>query len=139
MSAPDFTHHVTVRLRETDAAGVVFFARYFDLLHTAFEAMLEARGLGVGAIIAEGDYALPIVHAECDYGRPLRAGDAVAIHIAAERVGKTSFTLRYTVERGGAAVSRAKTVHVCVDLATGRKRALPEPVTAALAGPPAGP
>lgn len=64
-----------VRFQDVDAAGVVFFARYFDLVHDAYAAFLESRGHPLASMFATPAWILPLRHAEADYLRPLRLGD----------------------------------------------------------------
>lgn len=126
-----FTTHV--RMRDTDAAGVIYFANQFTLAHQGFEHYLEEEGLGLGLVFAERDYRFPIVHAEADYRAALRVGDELAIEMTAERVGSTSFTLVFRVfNKAGREVGLVRTVHVAVDRDTWSKRPLPPELRAAV-------
>ncbi len=116
-----------VMLHDTDAAGVLFFAHLFRHAHDAYEAFMAARGLLLHRIIAEGEWGLPLVHAEADYTRPLHHGDVVAVHLEVESMGERSFTLGYRFECKGACCATARTVHVAVDR-SGRAIGLPETV-----------
>jgi 1,4-dihydroxy-2-naphthoyl-CoA hydrolase len=129
-----FEYESTVRLRETDAGGVMFFARRFDLMHDAYEAFMEARGLSIAKILADGAYMLPVVHAECDYSAPLATGDVVRVHVEVEEVRTRRFTMRYTVEGAGRAAGTGRTVHVAVDMQTRRAVPLPLEVCEVLKG-----
>jgi 1,4-dihydroxy-2-naphthoyl-CoA hydrolase len=116
----------TIRMADTDAAGVLFFAAQFRIAHEAFEAFLESVGISLRGILAGGEYALPIVHAESDYQAPLRVGDVVTVELRADRVGRTSFRLRYRFRKPrGLEVGSSSTTHVAVSPATGRPRPLP--------------
>lgn len=128
-----YTFETTVRLHDTDAAGVIFFARQLTLAHSAFEHFLESVGLGLGPMLEHADYRIPIVHAEADYKAPIRVGDRLRIHITAGRIGSTSFTLDYRLtNQRGVEVGRARTVQVSVDRERWTKRELPAELRAAL-------
>lgn len=128
-----FTHTVTVRLRDTDAAGILFFARQFELIHDAFEEFMASHGAGMRYIFAEAPYALVIVHAESDYAAPVRVGDTLAIQVRVECMGAKSFTMGYTLTNGGGTVvGRAKTIHVPIDKATRQATGVPESLREAL-------
>lgn len=129
-----FEYETTVRLRETDAGGVMFFARRFDLMHDAYEAFMEARGLSIARIIAEGAYMLPVVHAECDYSAPLITGDRVRVSVDIEEVRSRRFTVRYTVQGPERSAGSGRTVHVAVDMQTRRAIALPDALRRVLNG-----
>jgi 1,4-dihydroxy-2-naphthoyl-CoA hydrolase len=122
----------TVRLHDTDAGGVVYFAHQLRIAHEAFEAFLDSVGIGVARLIDDGCH-LPIVHAEADFTAPLRVGDLVTVEVAADRIGETSFTVLYRfLKSGRTAAGNARTVHVALDAKAGAKRKIPEPLRAAL-------
>ncbi len=127
-----FTYPTRVRLHDTDAAGVLYFAHQFRLAHEAYEAFMEQSGFGLGAMLQKGALALPIVHAAADFRAPLRVGDDLAISLRAPRVGKSSFTLVCRFARGGRTAGHVTTVHAALDRRTGRKRALPARLRKAL-------
>jgi YbgC/YbaW family acyl-CoA thioester hydrolase len=123
-----FEYETGVKLQDTDAAGLVFFANHFKIAHAVYEAFMESIGCGLHLIIRESAYLLPIVHAEADYKAALSLGDALTISVTAD-VGKTSFTLSYDFKDGqGEMAARVRTVHVAVDKETGEKITLPDEV-----------
>lgn len=121
-----------IRLRHTDAAGVLFFAEQLVLVHETYETFLAEQGFSIRKILHEREYALPILHAESDFRRPLRVSDEVEIELIAERIGKTSFTLQHIVRHNEVVVGQGKTVHGCIDPTTGQKKQLPHALAAAL-------
>ena len=128
-----FDHPFQVRLHDTDAAGVLFFAHLLRHAHDAYEAWMEQAGQALPAWLAGGGPHLPLVHAEADYLAPLRHGDRVSVRLTLERLGETSFTLAYTFTTAdGRPAARARTVHAAA--AAGAKRPLPEGLRAALRG-----
>ncbi len=123
----------TIRLQHVDGAGVVFFARYFELAHLAYEDLLETVGHALPADLARSDLILPIVHAESDYRASLRLGERLCIEVSVREVKSRSFTLDYRfAKRDGTDVAQLQTVHVAVDAATGKATRLPEPLAQAL-------
>lgn len=124
-----FTHSVTIRLGQTDAAGVLFFARQFDLVHEAFEAWLESLDLPLGRLLASSPVACPVVHAEADYTAPLRVSDRVDIAVRVAAMTERSFTMAFVLSRpDGSRVGTARIVHACIDRASGRSVPLPDGV-----------
>jgi 1,4-dihydroxy-2-naphthoyl-CoA hydrolase len=127
------THHTTVRLSHTDASGRIFYSRLFELAHEALEELLTASDHPIARLCEETLVGLPVVHAEVDFKVPLRTGDRLAISVAPERLGKSSFTLLYRVNlEQGPEAAVVRTVHVAVDASTGTKMDLPAPFRAAL-------
>ncbi|MDZ7750767.1 MAG: thioesterase family protein [Gammaproteobacteria bacterium] len=110
-----FSHPTVIQLHHTDAAGILFFGRLFMLAHDAYQAFMAAVGLDLRRILEEGEYLLPIVHAEADFKAPLRVGDTVDIRVTVERLGQGSFTLAYEfVGEAGVVVATARTVHAAM-------------------------
>ncbi|NJO96449.1 MAG: hypothetical protein HC764_10845 [Pleurocapsa sp. CRU_1_2] len=56
-----------IYLSDTDAAGVVYFAKGLEICHQAYEESLIWGGISLKQMIQEGKIALPIVHAEIDF------------------------------------------------------------------------
>ena len=112
-------------MHEVDAAGVLFFAQQFRLVHDAFEAFMESKGLSLAKILDSEDFALPIVHAETDYKMPLSLGDRIIIKLNLKEIGETSFTLAHEIFKEGRLAGKGETVHVSVDKKTGAKIPLP--------------
>ncbi len=130
-----FQHELVIRLRHTDAAGVMFFARIFDVAHEAYEAMLESIGHPIPAELSRALHVIPIVRAEADYRTALRMGDRVRVDVIVEKVGSRSFTLRYVLSKShGNVAGEVKTVHVVVSSETGKAVAMPDDFRGALLG-----
>jgi len=127
-----FTYKTKIRLHDTDAAGIIFFANQFKIIHDAYEEFLEKFDQSLQSIIKKTNYFQPIVHAESDYKAPVFAGDKIAITVKVGHIGKTSFSLEYTLKRGKTLVGKAKTVHVTIDQKTRKKIPLPSLLRRAL-------
>ncbi len=128
-----FTCQTSIKLRDTDAAGVLFFANYFALAHDAYEAFMDGQGINFGREIREGGYIIPVVHAESDYRVPLWAGEAVTITVTVEKVRRRKFTLAYVFHNAeGRRACSLRTTHVVVNQKTGKSVPLPANVARAL-------
>ena len=75
-------HSVTVRLHHTDAAGVLFYSRLFELVQEAFETAMETAGLPLGELLRDGGFRIPVVHAQADYRAPVRVGDVLEVGLS---------------------------------------------------------
>ncbi len=124
-----FTYLRTLRLADTDAAGVVYFAALLSICHEAYEAFLEAQGISLGAVLRQPNLAVPIVHADIDFLRPLHCGDRLAIELGIQRLGQSRFDSHYRVYliiQPNLTVAQASLTHVCIDPTQGQAIPLPE-------------
>jgi 1,4-dihydroxy-2-naphthoyl-CoA hydrolase len=127
-----FIYYRTVRLSDTDAAGVIYFARLLSICHEAYEASLETSGIQLRDLIENSSIAIPIASCSADFFRPIFCTDKLAIHLSSQLLKQNEFEIDYLVY--GQSISpeclaKAKTRHVCIDLATRRRNALPESMT----------
>ena len=128
-----FVWRTTVKLHDTDAAGLLFYGHQFKMAHDCYEAMLESIGFPMAWWMREADCFLPIVHAESDYMRPLFVGDRIEIRLRVEKLGDSSYTLaQEIVDPQGRTVGTVKTVHVVVNKKSGRKISIPDKFRTAL-------
>ena len=110
-----------VRLRDTDATGVLYFTEQLRMALDALDDHFPLQN-----ILKSNDLLLPIVHVEADYFSPLRVGDEVEISLNIEKIGTTSFSIGYlfldplTKKK----VGFVKIVHVV----TSRKEGTPLPI-----------
>lgn len=119
-----FTYRRTIRFADTDAAGVVYFANVLSICHEAYEASLAAAGIDLNQFF-RGAAAMPIVHAEIDYLQPLFCGETYAIELSPTLLKPDKFEIHYTIRAAELAISRAKTLHLCIDSTTRRRMPLP--------------
>ena len=132
MSIWMFTYSTKIRLHDTDAAGILFFANQFKIIHDAYEDLLEKFGWDFATMLKDTKYFQPIVHAESDYLAPMFVGDKIDITIKVGSIGTTSFSFEYTLKRGKTLVGTAKTVHVTINQKTRKKIPLPSALRTAL-------
>lgn len=125
--------NITVRLHDTDAAGILFFARQFYFAHDIYEELLAQIGMPMSELINHPDFFVPIVHAESQFLKPLTAGQQIEISVRIAEIGNTSYTLEYRLrDFSGDEVGRAETVHVSVSRATKTKTPLPDQIRSKL-------
>ncbi len=119
---PAFVHSQPVRFADIDHAGIVYYPRFFNFFHVAFEELWRAR-IGPRAyaeLIDKDRVGFPAVRAECDFKGPLRFGDTAEIEVTVSRLGEKSITFRYRIFRSGeprALCAEGAVVCAVVDLA----------------------
>ncbi len=130
---PPYIHHTVVRMYDTDAAGIIYFASQFRFAHDAFESVMALSGKGFRDLIENESYMFVIVHAESDFKAPMRLGDKIAVKTIVSHIGHTSFSMAYEItNQDGVVTGTTKTIHVALDKATWKKRELPDDVKAFL-------
>lgn len=123
-----FKTTMSVRMYDTDAAGILYFGSQFRFAHDAFESLLQSEGVSFADLLEKEDFMFVIVHAEADYKSSLKVGDVIDVRTYISRIGDTSFVVEYSILRQGETVGRVQTVHVCIDKETRSKKAIPEKV-----------
>ena len=91
--------HVTLPVQwgDLDALGHVNNTRYFTWFESARIALFERVGLAnTGADLTVGPL---LATTTCDFLRPLHYPDTVVVGARVSRMGNTSFTMEYAVER----------------------------------------
>ena len=87
MNPADFSEHLVVRLPHTDAAGVIFYPKVFEIEQELFERWLELGGFSLRDMLSGRLAPTPIVHCEADYRLPVRAGDKRIILVDGKPAG----------------------------------------------------
>ncbi len=122
-----------MKLHDTDCYGIIFFANKLRICHDAWQAFLARDGI---PLLPDRSHlaVLPvIVHAECDYAAKVVVDDRLRVEVSLERIGTTSFSLRYAIASPRGATGSARTVHVCIAAATDVKQPVPARLREALA------
>ena len=118
----------TVRMYDTDAAGILYFGSQFRFAHDAFEALMASGGFTFQRLFEVEPFIFVIVHAESDYQQFMHVGDQLKVKTGVSHIGTTSFSLVYYFHKktadGYVLAGTAKTVHVCLDKTTRKKRLL---------------
>ncbi len=118
---------MTVRFAHVDAAGIAYFSRIFEFCHAAYEDLLGTCGYPLPEFFNSLGWGMPLVHAEADFKRPLRLGDAITVGVQLLSVSTSAFTLNFTLcDKDGKLLASAQHVHVAIDLRTREKKPLPE-------------
>ncbi|MCC5951103.1 MAG: acyl-CoA thioesterase [Acidimicrobiia bacterium] len=124
-------HPVNVRYLEVDSQGVVFNMWYLAYVDDAMTSFLAARGLPYAGL-TDDSLDVQVVHASIDWKGSARFGDPLVVVVEPERLGTTSFTLRFTFTVADEAIVSATMVYVLIDTSAGTPRPLPDHVRAAL-------
>ena len=95
-----FSYQRTIHFSDTDAAGVVFFARYLAIAHEAYEEALGAHGLPLAQFFKDTGFVIPIAKSEASYLRPLETGERIRVVDVTSRVERASSSEAPTAGNG---------------------------------------
>lgn len=82
-----------VRFRDIDAMGHVNNAVFFTFFEEGRGAFLER----VLRIIDPSEYPFILARMSCDYHKPVKPGDRIAVHVWIGKVGRKSFVFKYNI------------------------------------------
>lgn len=116
-----------VRFSQVDAAGIVFYPRYFEMLNAAVEDWCAQQLCAdFKSLHIDQHIGLPTVKLEAEFIAPSELGDLLTIAISPCELGRSSCELRVVFTGDKAVRLRAKVVLVCMDLQIQRARPWPE-------------
>jgi 4-hydroxybenzoyl-CoA thioesterase len=97
------THKTRIEWGDCDPAGIIYYARYFDIFDIATTMLLE-RALGMKKIEYLQAYDFlghPLVATRGRFLRPTRFGDEVEIETAVVACGRSSFKVEHRLTLAG--------------------------------------
>ena len=126
-----FTFPYQVTYGDTDAAGVVYYARYLEIMERARWAWLTAHGVAMADLHRLGRWFV-VVEAHLRYRRPAPLGARLTVGVAVERVGRASLTVSQPVSGDDDTLFVEGSIRLgCVD-PTGKVSPLPPEVVRTL-------
>ena len=123
-----FSYNRTIYLADTDAAGVVYFAGVMNICHEAYEESLANVGINLQQFLTKATVALPIVHAEIDFFKPMFCGDRLLVKLVGKQLNNHKFAIDYQIFSATAAtklLAKGNTLHVAINPQTRTKINLP--------------
>ncbi len=120
-----FMYKRTIRVQDTDATGVLYFANQLQIGMEAFEEFLTAQGFSIHEMVAQKKFLLPVVHAEADFSAPLYLGDQLEVTLTFSRIGNRSFTHTSDILKGGKKVGTATIIHAVLCPKKGKSIPIP--------------
>ena len=128
-----------VEFHDTDAAGIMHFAKFFHFMEEAEHEYLRHLGLSVLMHDDQGPISWPRVNVQCDYRSAVRFEDIVEIEVRLARRGEKSLTYAFTFSHEGRLVAEGQITAVCCRLEhQAQPRSIPIPTWIAEKLPEAG-
>ncbi len=143
MENPSFITDRYVRFADVDAAGWLYYPRFFEYCHNAFEDWVNTKGpVNYPQVINIERWGFPAVKCVGEYLSPLKHGDTARISLKPIKVGRSSLVTAFEISplplgegarRAGEGISfKAEITTVCVDFKTGKSMPIPETMRAFL-------
>jgi len=121
-----FHTQVKVRFGDEDHAGIVYYPRFLEFLHCAFEDFFDEQGYPYIEVIDNDRTGWPTVRVEMDFFSPMKFGDRFDVAVGVDRLGTKSATFSYDGSCNARRVASAKITVACVDMDTFRAKPIPE-------------
>jgi YbgC/YbaW family acyl-CoA thioester hydrolase len=130
---PSETLRIRVAYADVDSSQRIHYTAMLRYFERAEHELMRAVGLPYATTLVE--YAFPRVHVECDFRRAIRYDDLLDVEVSVERVGRSSWTLRFEARQvpEGVVAAEGRIVAVAMDPATGRPIPVPMALRAAFA------
>ena len=129
-----FKNDVQVRFAHVDAAGIMFYPRYFGLINDLVEDWFaQALGSSFRQLHLIERRAVPTAHIEIDFRAPSKLEDQLVFSLYVERLGGSSCTLCVAAHCDAETRLTGKLVLVHMDMKTGKSLPWPDDLRAAMA------
>ena len=118
-----------IRFADVDAAGWLYYPRFFELCHNAFEDWINAKApVNYPQAIDVQHFGFPAIQATGNYRSPLKHGDTALLQLKVEHVGNSSVKTIFEIfhKKDKVLSFEAEIVTVCVDLKAGKSMPIPK-------------
>lgn len=124
-----FRTRIPVRFGDVDHARIVYYPRFINFFHVAFEELwLHELGMPYVEVLEGKKLGLPAVKVDVEFRYPARFGDVLEVEVHVEHVGTSSVRFRHEVRLDGRPdpIAVARITTVAMDMESFRKVALPD-------------
>jgi 4-hydroxybenzoyl-CoA thioesterase len=128
-----FTRDIIVRFEHCDAAGILFYPRFFALVNEAVEDWFASLGFPFKALHIDQRKGVPTVRFESEFVTPVRMGDRLQQSLGVQALGHASMELKHLAAVGDGAVARFDQTLVFTDLNTMKAEPWPADLRTAIA------
>jgi 4-hydroxybenzoyl-CoA thioesterase len=113
-----FTRDLIIRFEHCDAAGLIFYPRFFGLVNETVEDWFASLGHSFKSLHVDQRKGVPTVRFECEFVGPVRIGDMLHQQLGVDSIGNSSLNLKHIASIGERTVARFDQTIVFTDLAT---------------------
>ena len=126
-----FSIDIEVRFRDLDALGHVNNAVFF----TYFEEGRKNFSKSIFKVSDPSDFTFILAHVRCDYLKPIKFNDNIALQMWVQHIGNTSFSFGYKLvddKDSSMVYATGESVQVCYDYSADSSMAVPDTMRVAL-------
>lgn len=127
-----FSRKAVVRFEHCDAAGIMFYPRFFGLVNETVEDWFAALGHPFAAMHVEQRKGVPTVRMESEFIAPVRMGEVLNQSLGVDEIGRSSCHLKHLAAVGDRIVARFDQTIVYADLASMKAEPWPDALRAAI-------
>jgi len=128
-----FTREIIVRFEHCDAAGIMFYPRFFALVNETVEDWFASLGFDFKSLHVDQRKGVPTVRIESEFVAPVRMGDVLKQSLGVQAIGTSSLELKHLAVVGDRAVARFDQTLVFTDLNAMKAEPWPADLRAAIA------
>jgi 4-hydroxybenzoyl-CoA thioesterase len=128
-----FVRDTIVRFEHCDAAGIMFYPRFFALVNETVEDWFASLGCSFKALHIDRRKGVPTVRFESEFIAPVRMGDRLRQSLGVDALGRSSMSLKHLAAVEGRTVARFDQTLVFTDLATMKADPWPADLRSAIA------
>jgi len=120
-----FTRDLIVRFEHCDAAGLIFYPRFFGLVNETVEDWFASLDHSFKSLHVDDRKGVPTVRFDCEFVGPVRIGDRLHQQLGVDSIGNSSLNLKHIASIGDRTVARFDQTIVFTDLASVRAEPWP--------------
>lgn len=128
-----FSRKTVVRFEHCDAAGIMFYPRFFGLVNEMVEDWFASIGHPFAAMHVDQRKGVPTVRLESEFIAPVRMGQTLSQSLGVDAIGHSSCHLKHLAAVGDAIVARFDQTIVYADLETMKAEPWPDDLRSAIA------
>jgi 4-hydroxybenzoyl-CoA thioesterase len=126
-----FTRERLIRFSHCDPGGIVYFVHFFDMMNGVVEDWFrEAVGLRFDEMHLKRRWGFPIVATGCEFFRPARLADTLALELSIARLGRSSIEFVIRGRVGSEEKFRARHKVALISLDSFKPLAIPDDLRA---------
>lgn len=127
------SRNILVRFEHCDAAGIMFYPRFFALVNEMVEDWFAELGHPFAAMHVTQRKGVPTVRMESEFVSAVRMGETLSQVLGVEHLGRSSCALKHIASVGERIVARFDQTLVYADLESMRAEPWPSDLRAAIA------
>jgi YbgC/YbaW family acyl-CoA thioester hydrolase len=124
-----FTVKKRINFHDCDPAGILFYAKLFEINHSVYEELIDSFNLSQ-SYWNNPQFVVPITKTNGEYLKPIKPGEEIKVNLTVTLLKENSFQLTYEwINSESEIAATARTVHVFVDKNKWKKTSIPEEIS----------